>query len=100
MPLATSVAHWVQLHPAGPGVEPKGRPGLALAVARASLIGSAKPSIPNPDPLAWEKALRRAPSSGSRLVQTTGRVGIVVTFPQESFGQVARLLRSGYEACL
>ena len=44
-------------------------------------------------PLAWEKALREAPATGSKLVQVADHLGIRVTFPARSFGRVAQLIR-------
>lgn len=87
VPLQTRVVHWINLQPAVSEI-----PGLAVAVARASLLGSTGPITENPQPLAWEKALRRAPSSGSRLVEVASHIGVSVTFPAESLHEVAQLL--------
>ena len=89
VPLATRVVHWMNLHAADVS-----RPDLTLAVTRASLVGATGGVTVDVDPLAFEKALRRAPSSGSRIIELPGHVGISVTFPPESIRTVAELLNA------
>jgi hypothetical protein len=98
VPMKTRTVHWINLHPARLEDEPVANPDLALAVARSSLLGEARPGEAtakpkNASPLAWEEALRRAPSAGSQLVRIGDHVGVRVTFPARSLGRVAQLLR-------
>lgn len=93
VPVEHHSINWVNLQPSGPGVEQRGRQGLGLAMARASLLGGTEFGPTQEPPLSWEKALRRTPSSGSRIVQIEGHVGIAVTFDKRSLQRVAHLLR-------
>lgn len=82
LPQQTRTVQWVSLHPTAG--EPSELQGLALAVARASMQRGAG--------LEWERDLRRAPATGSRLVHTPGYLGIATTFPPGSLHRVAELL--------
>ena len=82
LPRQTRTVRWVSLHPTSG--EPIGLQGLALAIARASMQRSAG--------LAWERDLRRAPATGSRLVHAPGYLGIATSFPPGSLHRVAQLL--------
>jgi hypothetical protein len=98
VPLKTRTVHWINLHPARLEDEPSAYPDLAIAVVRASLVGEAMAgdAMARPkkaSPLAWEKALRKAPTSGSELVRVGDHVGVRVSFPARSLGQVAQLLK-------
>lgn len=93
VPVESHSVNWVNLQPSGPREEPAGMQGLGLAIARASLFGSPLPGRAQDDALGWEKALRSTPASGSRIVQIADRVGIAVTFAEQSLERIARLLR-------
>lgn len=99
VPMRTRTVHWINLHPARIADEPIAHPDLALAIARSSLLGEARPgeAAARPEkanPLAWEEALRRAPTGGSQLVRVDDYIGVRVTFPARSIGQVAQLMRT------
>lgn len=87
------VVHWINLQPARIADQPEGLPGLAVAVGRASLSGGATERAGEGPPLRWEKALRRAPSTGAEFVEAHGYLGVAVTFPNGSIPLVAELLR-------
>jgi hypothetical protein len=93
VPLTNHSLTWVNLQPSGPREEPPGGQGLGLAIAQASLFGTARADQSKKTSLNWEKALRSAPSSGSRIIQIEDYVGVAVTFPKQSLGRVARLLQ-------
>jgi len=91
VPVRSHSVNWVSLNPSGPNEEPPQIPGLGLAVARASVFGSAGQD--QGGALTWEKTLRNTPASGSRVMQVADHVGISVTFAEKSLAVVARLLR-------
>ena len=93
VPVRSQSVNWVNLQPAGPNEEPPQIPGLGMAIARASVLGDTQPARGQTSALAWEKALRDAPASGSRVMQVADYVGVAVTFTEQSLETVARLLR-------